>query len=407
MKAKVYTVSELTYELRQRISSEFDGIWVEGEIRDFKVSYSGHAHFVLTDGESSLRCVIFAYWAKGFARLNLREGMKIRSFGRIDIYARSGVYQQIVEIVVPWGTGVIATRYEDLKRKLASEGVFDERRKRRIPSPVSVIGLVTSPVSAALRDFIKTLRKAGGFKVIFAPVQVQGEDAPSKIARAIRKLGRLKGIDVIVVTRGGGSKEDLSAFNEEVVVRAIAESPIPVISAVGHSVDITLSDLASDLHLYTPTAAAELLAAGKFAARDAVQLLKFRLVNAMRNIISWKSQRLSSTARILETLDPRRRIILSKEKLKKLKKRLYLAMISAIEGKKMQVSALKMQLAALNPLAVLDRGFALLLSSDGKMLDSTVKLRPGQEIFALMKDGRVKMEVLEIESEKEKQEDII
>ncbi len=400
-------MSELTYELRERISSEFDGIWVEGEIRDFKVSYSGHAHFVLTDGESSLRCVIFAYWAKGFARLNLREGMKIRSFGRIDIYARSGVYQQIVEIVVPWGTGVIATRYEDLKRKLASEGVFDERRKRRIPSPVSVIGLVTSPVSAALRDFIKTLRKAGGFKVIFAPVQVQGEDAPSKIARAIRKLGKLKGIDVIVVTRGGGSKEDLSAFNEEVVVRAIAESPIPVISAVGHSVDITLSDLASDLHLYTPTAAAELLAAGKFAARDAVQLLKFRLVNAMRNIISWKSQRLSSTARILETLDPRRRIILSKEKLKKLKKRLYLAMSSAIEGKKMQVSALKMQLAALNPLAVLDRGFALLLSSDGKMLDSTVKLHPGQEIFALMKDGRVKMEVLEIESEKEKQEDII
>ncbi len=399
MSTKIYTVSELTYMIKSMLTSSFDGIWVEGEIRDFKISYSGHAHFLLTDGESSLRCVVFRYWSRGFSRMNLHDGVKVRSFGRIDIYEKSGTYQQVVELIVPWGQGAISLQHEVLKRKLAEEGIFDESRKRKIPQIVNTIGLVTSPVSAAFRDFIRTLRKVGGFKVVFAPVKVQGEDAPSEIARAIKRLGNVKGIEVIVVTRGGGSREDLSAFNEEIVVRAIANSPVPVISAVGHSIDTTLADLAADVHLFTPTAAAEMLVSGKLAVRDLLNMLRLRMLHAMQNLLSWKSQWLSSTAKVLESLNPRHQLQTSALRLEELNRRLKNAVNNIIRDKKMRLAGLSDELSALNPFSVIERGFVVLLGEDGSVIDSAAKLRNGMHVKAILRDGTATMEVIEIGSE--------
>ncbi len=398
---KIYTVSELTYQIKEILSTEFDALWVEGEIRDFKVSPSGHAHFVLTDGESSLRCVIFGYRSKATARLRLRDGLAVRSFGRIDVYPRGGTYQQIVELVVPWGAGIIESRLEALKRKLAGEGIFDESRKRPIPQYVKVIGLVTSPSGAAIRDFLKTLRKIGGFRVLFIPVTVQGEDAPQKISRAIRKLGRAKGVDVIVVTRGGGSREDLSAFNDESVVRAISESPVPVISAVGHSIDTTLADLAADLHLYTPTAAAEFLVSRRLALKDTLRLLTLRLTHSIRNVVLWKARRLTTLARMMEALSPENQIKIARETVGNLRKRLNHAISRQLEIKKMKLLEMEKQLRTLDPLSVLERGYAVVFTEGGKVADSVSKLSEGDTITILLKDGRAKAEVKGIEQAEE------
>ncbi len=403
MSAKILTVSELTQQIKDMLTGEFGSLWVEGEIRDFKVSPSGHAHFVLTDGESTLRCVIFGYWSRSASRMRLKDGLYVRSFGRVDVYPRGGYYQQIVEVIVPWGAGMVEARLEALKRKLAAEGLFD-REKKPIPRYIQKIGLVTSPAGAALRDFLRTLNRVKGFRVIFVPVVVQGADAPRRIAKAIKKLNKVKDIDVIVVTRGGGSREDLSAFNEEPVVRAVAESSIPVISAVGHSIDTTLTDLAADLHLFTPTAAAELIVNRRLALIDQLNLLKFRLANAMNNIISWKAQRLSTLGRVIESLSPVNRLRLAELKLRNLSERLRLAIEKELSGREATLRNLSVRLEALDPLSVLRRGYSVVFSETGEVLSSVDALETGMKVKVMFMDGISKMEVLEIEPEEREKE---
>ena len=255
----VFTVSELTRGIRSILEQAFDTVWVEGEISNYVLAQSGHAYFSLKDETSQVRCVFF----KGNrirVKFDPEDGDQVLLFGRVNVYEPRGEYQIVVEAMEPRGLGALQKAFEQLKAKLEKEGLFDEAHKQALPEFPWKIGIVTSPTGAAIRDLLNVLhRRNPRVSVVLAPAKVQGEGAAEEIAQAIRDLNTLEELDVLIVGRGGGSIEDLWAFNEEVVARAIHESKLPVVSAVGHEIDFTISDFVADLRAPTPSAAAELV----------------------------------------------------------------------------------------------------------------------------------------------------
>lgn len=255
----VYTVSELTRDLRVIIEDSFPGVWVEGEISNFILHTSGHIYFSLKDATSVLRCAMFKR-ANEKLKFSLKNGMKVIVLGSVSLYEARGDYQLIIEELEPRGVGALQLQFQQLKEKLQKEGLFDERYKAPIPFLPTRIGVVTSPTGAAIRDILSIARRRfANVEIIINPVKVQGVGAKEEIAAAIRQFNELGNIDVMIVGRGGGSLEDLWPFNEEVVARAIFDSEIPVISAVGHEIDFTIADFAADFRASTPSAAAELV----------------------------------------------------------------------------------------------------------------------------------------------------
>jgi exodeoxyribonuclease VII large subunit len=303
---QVFTVSALTALVKDRLETAFSGVWVEGEISNLRVHGSGHVYFTLKDAGAQVRAVLFRGRVRRL-RFEPADGLQVLAFARVDVYAPRGEYQLVCEWVEPKGLGALQLAFDQLKARLAAEGLFDAARKRPLPAFPRRVGLVTSPTGAAVRDFLRVItRRFAGVQVVVCPVRVQGETAAGEVAEALATLDALGGFDVLVVARGGGSLEDLWAFNEEVVARAIAAAKVPVISAVGHETDFTIADFVADLRAPTPSAAAELVVREKAQLAAHVEGLAERLGRAGRQRVRRLGERVGELGRRRVLADPQR-----------------------------------------------------------------------------------------------------
>src|SRR5437870_6257108 len=288
---RVLTVTELTVRIRDLVETEFFEIWVEGELSNCRLWNTGHLYFTLKDSASQIRGVIFRS-ALRYLKFKPADGLRVVARGRVSVYEPKGEYQLVCEHLEPQGLGALQLAFDQLKKRLQEEGLFDASRKRPLPALPRKIGIVTSLDGAAIRDIIKVLRRRyANAHLVVCPARVQGEDAAPDVARALRQIARVPGVDVIIVGRGGGSIEDLWAFNEEIVARAIARSPVPVVSAVGHETDVTIADFVADVRAPTPSAAAELVVARKDEFCGRIDRLQDRLRSAARGRVQTLSRR--------------------------------------------------------------------------------------------------------------------
>src|SRR3990170_2982525 len=295
----ILTVSEITALIKTTLEGSFPDIWIEGEICNFRVPSSGHLYFTLKDNSSQIRAVLFRSAGRAL-RFVPKDGLHGLCRGRITVYEYRGEYQIIIDYMEPKGLGALLMAFEQLKERLAKEGLFDEVRKRPIPVFPGKIGIVTSPTGAAIRDILKVIdRRFANVKIVIAPAAVQGERAAPEIVEAIGELNKIDGIDVIIVTRGGGGIEDLWPFNEEIVARAIYQSRIPVISAVGHEIDYTIADFVADLRAPTPSAAAELVVKNKEDIQQYIGILHQRLLYAKNAFFEKKRARIVSLSKMV------------------------------------------------------------------------------------------------------------
>jgi exodeoxyribonuclease VII large subunit len=303
---KIYTVGDLTEEIKGLLEEHFDFVWVEGEISNFRSPSSGHYYMVLKDEKAQIRAVMFRPQTR-YLKFTPEDGMKVIVQGRIGVYQPRGEYQIILDYLEPLGIGALALAFEQLKEKLAAEGLFDEKIKRPLPFLPQRVAVITSPTGAAIRDFLKIIRRRfANIEIIVVPVKVQGDEATAEMVEALDTINRELKVDVIVLTRGGGSLEDLWAFNQEELALAIRASRIPVVSAIGHEIDITISDLAADLRAPTPSAAAELIVMEKESLVERFRAMRGHLELYMKTYISKLNQQLALLAKGLR--DPRKGI---------------------------------------------------------------------------------------------------
>jgi exodeoxyribonuclease VII large subunit len=440
---EILSVAQLTRRITSLLEREIGDVRVQGEISNFRRQSSGHCYFTLKDAESQLPCVLFAR-AASLQTTEIRDGMQVCLSGDLSVYMARGQYQLIVRTVEATGEGALRARFEELKRRLEAEGLFDPERKRPLPRYPRRIGVVTSPTGAALQDFLQVLhRRHPGLAVVIAPVRVQGRGAAEEIAAAISQLASGEGgiglVDIIVVTRGGGSLEDLWEFNEETVARAISTSTIPVVSAVGHEIDFTIADFAADLRAPTPSAAAELIAADGVAvlekarsltlriAREAAGALdraasrtalaaasdlfrepRRRLEGAIQEadrceeiLFSALSAQRDRTAGVLENLSVRLRgahpgnaAVLSSRILEELFRRLNSARESEIHRFRQRLERCSAVLAAVDPAATLARGFSITRAPDGRVVTSASQVKTSDKIHTQFAHGGIESQVL-------------
>ena len=282
---KILTISELTLKIKKHLEEGFDEVWVEGEISNFRSPSSGHYYFTLKDEKSQIRAVIFKFMGR-YLKFDPHDGLQVICRGRINVYEPRGEYQLILDYMEPKGIGALQLAFEQLKKKLQKEGLFDPDNKKPLPLLPQKIGIVTSPTGAAIKDILNVIgRRFPNVEILINPVKVQGEGSAQEIAIAIEELNHITGIDVIILTRGGGSLEDLWSFNEEIVARAIYRSSIPVVSAVGHEIDFTIADFVADLRVPTPSAAGELVVKDKVELTNLVESLSNRLEKHMIHLL--------------------------------------------------------------------------------------------------------------------------
>lgn len=348
----ILTVSRLTALLRGVLEENFEQVWVEGEISNLSLPSSGHLYFTLKDSGAQLRCVMFKGAAKNL-KFRLTDGMALIARGRISVYDQRGEYQLICEYLEPAGVGALQTAFIQLKERLAREGLFDEGRKRPMPSFPRRVGVVTSSTGAAIHDVLNVLRRRfASLEILLYPVRVQGEGAAVEIARAVDDMNRLKLVDVLIVGRGGGSLEDLWPFNEEVVARSIHRSHIPVISAVGHETDWTICDFVADLRAPTPSAAAELVIASSEELRNQMESLTHRLRLAMERQLAMLEARLEAQRRALH--DPTSMQGHLAQRVDDLTERLYLALENSVIRRREQFERFQAMLMHQNPVRQAD-----------------------------------------------------
>lgn len=366
----VFTVSELTARIKGRLEDAFPAVWVEGEISNLRAPSSGHAYFTLKDDLAQLRCVLFRGRGRR-VRFALEDGLQVLVFGGLDVYAARGEYQLVAELMEPKGLGALQLAFEQLKRKLEAEGLFDQARKRPLPRFPRTIGIVTSPTGAALRDMLHIIgRRFGDLRVVIAPVRVQGDGAAAEIVEALRDLGELGDLDVVIVGRGGGSIEDLWAFNDERVARAIAASRAPVVSAVGHETDFTIADFVADLRAPTPSAAAELVVREKLAVIRGLADAYERLKQAIRWRVEQDRGRLLSLARRRVLTDPARALRDQHRRVDELTVRLRTAARIQHRHVAHRVALLTNTLSSLHPLARISQGRAVLTQLRGRLVSA-------------------------------------
>ncbi len=395
LKTYVFTVKELTSVIKDLLESTLPFVWVEGEIANLRTPNSGHLYFTLRDEEASLKAVLFR-GQRAYLKFKLEDGLHVLCFGRLSVYEPRGEYQLIVQIIEPRGLGALQLAFEQLKEKLAQKGFFDPSRKRPLPLLPRIVGLVTSLTGAALRDFLKVaLSRYPRARIIIFPVRVQGERAAQEIAEGIQILGSYPGIELIVVTRGGGSLEDLWAFNEEIVARAIYYSPVPVVSAVGHEIDYTICDFVADVRAPTPTAAAQIVFPSLPELHQGVEELKRRLLEATKNLLIARRQRVIEISNRLR--DPRDGLRQGKARLNHLRERIIKALGYQMQHKKEKLAALSRHLEAVSPLSILSRGYSLVRRlPDQKLITEARELKIGDQIEILFRQGKTKARVEEI-----------
>ncbi len=372
------------------------GVAVRGEISNLKYHTSGHLYFTLKDEDAEISAVMFRSSVASM-RFTAKNGMRVNAYGRISVYEKSGKYQLYVSAMTDDGVGRLQLEYERLLNKLRTEGLFDESRKKKIPKIPECIGIITSPTGAAVRDMINvTGRRWSGAKILLYPSLVQGADAPESLCRGLEYLNAEGSADVIIIGRGGGSIEDLWAFNDERVVRAIAASEIPVISAVGHETDFTLSDFVADLRAPTPSAAAELAVPDKDEMRMRVDELLMRSQSAFERSMAARKRALVEAANKIELCSPTNRLKNDTDKLKHIT-----SLIEQRFSQKMSFCRQRLQstlgrLEALDPIAVLVRGYSISTDGEGKVISSVKELTVGDNIKIRLSDGEATASVTEI-----------
>lgn len=382
------TVSQITFHIRKQLEGDptLQDVWVEGEISNLSRPASGHIYFTLKDKNASLRSVMWKLDA-GRLRLNLQDGMAIEAHGKIAVYEPQGQYQLIVNIIQPKGEGALYQEYLRLKSMLESEGLFDADRKRPIPELSRTVGIVTSQTGAALRDMLNTLRRRLPLvRVILAPAPVQGMDAPPALVNALSMLNR-QNPDVILLARGGGSIEDLWAFNDERVVRAVADSKTPIICGVGHETDFTLCDFAADLRAPTPTAAAEL--ATQITIDDLQAQLNYyssRITDLTSNLLTEQKAVTAALAARLKYVSPERRIQSDTQHLDELSRRAFSALTHRIQLNVANIDGISKRLQSLNPEGILSRGYAIITRKEDGVLVSKIAQAQG-ELKVRVSDG--------------------
>ena len=435
---EVLTVVQLTRRISALLEEGIGSVWVEGEISNLRRQSSGHSYFTLKDADSQLSCVLFARTASG-QKIALRDGLQVQLHGQISVYQPRGQYQLVVKSIQAKGEGQLQARFEELKRRLAAEGLFDQERKRPLPRYPQRIGVVTSPTGAAIHDFLQVLhRRHPGLRVVINPVRVQGKGAAAEIAAAVKEFSDgnpiIGGVDVIVVTRGGGSLEDLWEFNEEVVARAIAAASVPVVSAVGHEIDFSIADFAADFRAPTPSAAAELLAAEgsellerclsltSRIGREALALISLHAAGEQRlassslfrepirrleearqtgdsieeslsGLLERRMEQLGSTinhrSAQIASAHPGHRLIHAGQKISSLREQLGTQLSRRLDREKGRVDRIKASLSALNPDATLARGFSITRNAAGKVVTSSDQLEEGDRILTQLAQGAI------------------
>ena len=390
---RVYGVSELNRHIHQLLEGEFSQIWVRGEISNFKAHSSGHFYFSLKDKTSQMNAVSF----RGFnSKLKFmpENGMEVLIQGKITVYEPRGNYQLFCQSIEPVGAGALQQSFNQLKEKLKKEGLFSQERKKPLPQFPKHVALVTSPTGAAVRDMLNVLgRRFRGLEITVVPVLVQGKEAPASIVQGLEKVGRLKGLDVVIVARGGGSMEDLWGFNDESVARAIFESKVPVISAVGHEVDFTIADFVADVRAATPSVAAELVVKSVDELKAGLAHLQGRLKQVWnQQLVEYRQhlqhiqQRLVDPQRILEDLSLR---------CDEWADRLERAMERWVKDRRTHVNHWASLMDSLSPLKVLDRGYAVVKSEKG-IVHRYKDLSRNDEIEIQLSQGGLKAKVMEI-----------
>ena len=398
----VLTVSALTFVLKNVVEDAFPHVWVSGEISNFLRAGSGHVYFTLKDDSAQLKAVMWRSTAQRI-RFDLRDGMDVIAAGPIQVYEARGQHQLVVEQLQPKGIGPLELAFRQLQQKLAAEGLFAPERKRPLPRYPQRIALITSPTGAAVRDMIQVLtRRWPRADIVVVPVAVQGDQAAGQIAAALRRVHLIPGVDVVICGRGGGSMEDLWAFNEEIVARAICACRVPVVSAVGHEVDVTIADLVADRRALTPSEAAELVVPLESDVRAELDLIRQRLMSSLRQQTQRARLRLDSLAGRRCFARPLDRIHELSHKLDDLEARLKRGVRQTIETSRQQVHSLASSLNALSPLAVLDRGYSLTKRvSDGELIRDAATVAVGDQLSTLLARGSIVSEVRSVETDDE------
>ncbi len=384
-----WSVSDLTRYLRDLLVNDVNlgDVWVVGEISNLSRPASGHIYFTIKDSGASLRCVMWRNTALRQAQLP-REGEAVEVHGAIDVYEAGGVYQLYADAIRPAGEGTLFQEFLRLKARLEAEGLFDLERKRPLPKWPQRIGVVTSLTAAALRDILDTLQRRFPIaQVILAPTPVQGVEAPPGIVAALAELNRLVHPDVIILARGGGSIEDLWAFNDERVARAIVTSQAPVITGVGHETDFTIADFAADLRAPTPTAAAEIATPNRPDLLVILGELAGRLERAVHSLVRSSRWELSEQRNRLRLHSPVTRMRGDRQRLDELERNLILSLAHRFQLSHAQLVGLQQRLGALNPVAVLGRGYAIVSQQDGSMVRSVKQVAAGDDLDVRVADG--------------------
>jgi len=435
---RIWRVADLVSAVRTTVERGYTDVWVEGEVSNYRPAESGHLYFTLKDGDAQLRVVMFRSQAR-LLRFRPDNGMQIVARGRVTIYDVRGELQLSAEFLEPLGAGALQVAFEQLKARLGEEGLFDASRKKPLPLLPRRIGIVTSPRGAALHDMLSVLaRRHENAGILIYPAQVQGEFAPSEVSAGVKYFNRARNVDVIIIARGGGSLEDLAAFNNEGLARTIVSSSLPVISAVGHETDFTIADFVADLRAPTPSAAAELVIESKHRLAEHLAHLEQRLARAARYRLLMAKNRLSELAqhgafaRIQDLLgrraqrldevvfrlaanyqsllrdynrrldvaaarvrhfDFRRSLVITRTRLASGVLALLHAMRARITGHRARLNEVAAKLEALSPVKILDRGYALVFDATGDLVTDAAQLRPGQEVSTRVARGSFTAEV--------------
>lgn len=432
---EVLTVSQLNQRARHLLEDVFPQVWVEGEISNLARPASGHLYFTLKDSQAQVRCALFRQNALK-VRQALRDGLAVKVRGKVSLFEGRGDYQMIADAVEPAGDGALRLAFEALKEKLASEGLFATERKRPLPAHPQRVGIVTSPTGAVIRDIISVFRRrAPQVSLTLVPTAVQGREATAQIVRALA-LADAQGFDALILARGGGSLEDLWCFNEEAVARAVAACKTPIVSAVGHETDVSISDFVADVRAPTPSAAAELLAPDSSGLRQRLESLERRLLLRMRQLIAHQhlrldgltrrlrhpGERLRQQAQRLDDLEmrlqraldrqvsqrrerlarletrlaaqhPGRALGLLRQRLDALAARLPRAMRETLGTRRLELQSQVQTLHAFSPLATLGRGYSILLDERGQAIRSASQTQPGQRLKARLGEGELEVRV--------------
>jgi exodeoxyribonuclease VII large subunit len=400
MPEKIYTVTEITREIKSILEGNFPNVWVEGEISNYILHSSGHRYFSLKDENAQMRCTLWRFRGDQL-QFEPADGMKVIAWGYITVYERNGQYQLDVVDLIPAGLGKLEIAFQRLKEKLFEEGLFDEEHKKPIPRFPETVGVVTSPTGAAIRDIIRIIHnRFPSVKIIVNPVRVQGEGAAEEIAQAITEFNEYKKIDVMIVGRGGGSLEDLWAFNEEIVARAIYDSKIPVISAVGHEIDFTISDFVADLRAPTPSAAAQIVVQEKEKLLEEMSATIRKLNFCLVSLLEHSKQRLKASKESYGFRRPFDIITQRSQKVDELFSQLVNRVKNYFEIKSNAISLLKEKLVALSPSSVLKRGYSIArkLPELAVIKDAGI-LKREDKIEVKVFKGRIKSKVESIDLE--------